>query len=91
MAKFIIEVSDNYIRERANVDTIQKLAMQKDANPLHLLADMMVFSMLESEIDKGNNEFNIKSEDIEEDELKMFNDTITMVGALAKVCKKVNK
>ena len=91
MAKFIIEVSDNYIRERADVDTIQILAKQKDADPLHIFADMVVFSTLESEIDKGNNEFVIKSEDIEEDKLKMFNDTVTMVGALAKICKKVNK
>lgn len=57
MAKFILEVTDEYIRERANVETIKKLAEQKGANLLSLMADMMVFSSLEQELDKGNNEF----------------------------------
>ena len=34
MAKFIIEVTDDYIRERAAVDNILHLSKQDDADPI---------------------------------------------------------
>ena len=91
MARFIIEVSDDYIRERANADNVAQQAKNGE-NPLGLMADLMVFTALEREIDKGNNEFTISSNNIKPDALKLFNNTTTYAGALAVIhSEKVEK
>jgi len=63
MAKFIIEVDDNIIREKLeelnNVEKFKELVKDSD-DFLTLLLDMTTFSILKQEIEKGITEFHLQ-------------------------------
>ena len=83
MAKFIIEVSDGYIRERANIDGI--VERNKD-DVARGMIEVMAFTNLEKRINNGETEFTICSKDYkdaEETPRKAFN---SLVMQLASTC-----
>ena len=75
MVKFIIEVDDEYIRERSNVDFFQKQAIEegKDANLARLFLNMVGFHGINDKIEKGKTEFQI-SRDMLSDGMQEFFD-----------------
>jgi len=88
MAKFIIEVSDSYIRERADVNNLVAFSKQEDVKFPRLMVDLISFSSLERKIDEGVNEFVISSDNLDEKVRKLFNDTLTQVASLALITAK---
>lgn len=87
MVKFVVEVSDGYIRERADIDNLEKLMKDSDSkdNPLSLFADFVVFSNIEKKIkDEGVSEFVVKfDKDARKEEISILNKAITYLAAIA--------
>lgn len=87
MVKFVVEVSDGYIRERADVDNLEKLMKGSDSkySPLSFFADFVVFSCIEKKVeDDGVTEFNIKfDKDAGKEEISILNKAITILAAAA--------
>lgn len=87
MVKFVVEVSDGYIRERADVDNLEKLMKGADSkdNPLSFFADFVVFSCIEKKIDDdGVNEFVIKfDKDAGKEEISILNKAVSYLAAVA--------
>ena len=87
MVKFIVEVSDGYIHERADVDNLEKLMKGADGkdSPLSFFADFLVFSCIEKKIkDNGVNEFVIKfDKDAGKEEIAILNKAICYLAAVA--------
>lgn len=87
MVKFIVEVSDGYIHERANVDNLEKLMKNADGkdSPLSFFADFVVFSCIEKKIeDDGVNEFVVKfDKDAGKEEIAILNKAICYLAAVA--------
>lgn len=77
MVKLIIEFSEDYVHERADVNNLTRLIEQKEINPLALMAGHLVFAALERKI-KEQSEFLISSKDLTDSgDLKLFNDSVT--------------
>lgn len=87
MVKFVVEVSDGYIRERADIDNLEKLMKGSDSkdNSLSLFADFVVFSNIEKKIkDEGVSEFVVKfDKDAGKEEISILNKAITYLAAVA--------
>lgn len=84
MAKFIIEVSDDYILERSELENIMADKEGEDFSVMKKMAEMIVFVQLKSELEKGNNEFYINSKDVESGkEMAIFNNAILDIGMLS--------
>ena len=87
MVKFVVEVSDGYIRERADVDNLKKLMKDVDGkdNPLSFFADFVVFSCIEKKIeDEGITEFSVKfDKDAGKEEISILNKAISYLAAVA--------
>jgi len=80
MAKFIIEVSDGYIRERCDMENIMK-TYTTEQMPV-ALADLVVFRFLEGELRNGVSEFYVNSADVDEDMVKILNDAVREAGMM---------
>lgn len=77
MIKLVVEFSEDYVHERADVNNLTKLIEQKESNPLALMAGHLVFSALEKKM-KEQSEFLISSRDLTDlGDLKLFNDSVT--------------
>jgi len=85
MAKFIIEVSDGYIYERANVENIT----QNYENDFKSgMVELLSFSNLEQKLKEGETEFNLSSTDFMENEdmVGLFNKLMThLAGSLLAI------
>lgn len=88
MAKIVIEVSDGYIHERADVNNM-KQQMESGKDLTGLLADYIAFSSLETKIQAGQTEFYMSSKDyMEQDIRKLFNNAVGMCTALILTINK---
>lgn len=77
MIKLVVEFSEDYVHERADVNNLTKLIEQKESNPLALMAGHLVFASLERKIEEQS-EFFISSKDLKDPgDLKLFNDSVT--------------
>ena len=85
MVRFVVEVSEGYISERANVENLEKLVKDKNHNHLVLIAEFVAFATLERIIkEDGVTEFNIKfDKDADEREIKVLNNAIATLAAVA--------
>ena len=93
MAKFILEVSDEYIRNHADPErmaaSIGDKTIGKDA--LSALFDVIMFKCVWDEIDKGTTEFNVSIDDMDNDgERGIFNSTASRCAMLC-VMKHANE
>ena len=83
MIKFIVEVSEGYISERANIDNMKELVKDKDVSPLKLMADLIVFSYIEKKVEEGITEFKIKCDPkSSKAEMSVFNDAVANLSAI---------
>lgn len=93
MAKFILEVSDEYIRNQAEP---KRMAASIDgktsgADALFALFNVIAFKHVMDEIDKGTTEFNLSIDDMGDDkERGIFNSTVAHCGMLCMM-KQVNE
>ena len=83
MIKFIIEVSEEYIRQNADVENVTKKAEGENANPLKALFDAIAYSAIEKKIDKGVNEFVISQDNFDDGDKKLFDHCFGEVCMLA--------
>lgn len=60
MAKFIIEVDDDFIRENANINASEKIDPEMPAGKaMRQIFDMMAFSAIKKRLDEGVTEFRV--------------------------------
>lgn len=93
MAKFILEVSDEFIRNHANPERMAASINDKTSGvgALNALFDVIALKHVKDEIDKGTTEFNLSIDDMDGDEERnIFNDAVTRCGMLC-VIKQVNE
>lgn len=93
MAKFILEVSDEYIRTMAKperaVESINDKTSGKDT--LGALFNVIALTHVKDEIDKGTTEFNLSIDDMDDDkERGIFNSIVLNCGMLCMI-KQVNE
>lgn len=92
MAKFILEVSDEYIRKQADpkrvAESIDDKTSGKDV--LSAMFNVIAFKHVKNEIDKGTTEFNVSIDDMDDDKARcIFNGTVSRCGILC-VMKQAN-
>ena len=85
MVKFIIEVGEDYIRANADSDKAKK----NINNPLGALINLIGFTAVEKQIDKGKHDFLIspdKFNSTNEHAEEIFDDFMAKVCMLAHMC-----
>lgn len=85
MAKFIIEVSDEYIREHADGEKMAEKMENSEGkeDALSALFDVIAFGKIKDELDKGETEFTITADDMDDDKgRKIFDSTVSRIGML---------
>ena len=90
MAKFIIEISDEQIRDMANSDKIkEQTENDKDMNPMRVLFNMMAGVIIGKKLEAGITEFNI-SRDMMDDKQKQdyFDRNVGDICMLAHMAMK---
>ena len=92
MAKFILEVSDEYIRNQAQPErmTVSFDDKTSGVDALSALFDVIALKHVKDEIDKGTTEFNVNIDDMGDDkERTIFNHAVARCCMLC-IIKKVN-
>lgn len=86
MVKFTITVSNGYIRERADIENISKMA-ENGQSLAKSIVDIMSFCLIEHDLKtKDNVEYEINSNDFTDTKkLKIFNDALSIVASLAQI------
>lgn len=93
MAKFILEVSDEYIRNQADPERMAASIDYKTSGEgaLSALFDVIALKHVKEEIDKGTTEFNLSIDDMDDDkERYVFNFIVSRCGMLCMM-KQVNE
>ena len=93
MAKFILEVSDEYIRKQADPERMAASIDDKTSgvDVLSALFDVIAIKHVRDEIDKGATEFNLSIDDMGDDkERGIFNGTVSRCSMLC-VIKQANE
>jgi len=93
MAKFILEVSDEYIRKQADPEGMAASIDDKTSGvgALCALFDVIALKHVKDEIDKGTTEFNVSIDDMGDGkERGIFNSVVARCGMLC-VIKQVNE
>lgn len=90
MVKFVVAVSDGYIKERANIDNITQMVTAGRSIPKALL-DSMSFTLIENDVKNNPDvEYNISSNDyVDSKKLRVFNDMVSLLAALVFIKDEV--
>ena len=92
MAKFILEVSDEYIRKHADPERMAASIDDKTSgvNAFNALFDVIALKHVKDEIDNGTTEFNLSIDDMGDyKERSIFNSIVPRCGMLC-IIKQVN-
>lgn len=89
MVKLIIEVSEEYIRTNSEIECVEKKARdnEKRGGAIKALFDMIAFSQIAKEIDKGNSEFVVSREKLQENAVELFDKTVGEICMMATMIK----
>lgn len=93
MAKFILEVSDEYILNQAEPERMAASISDKTSgmDALGALFDVIAFKHVRDEIDKGTTEFNLSIGDMDDGKTRcIFNSTVSRCAMLC-VMKQANE
>lgn len=93
MGKFILEVSDEYIRNHADPERMAASIDDKTSgmDALGALFDVIAIKHVKDEIDKGTTEFNLSIDDMGDDKERcIFNHTVSRLGMLC-LMKQANE
>ena len=96
MAKIIIEVSDEHIRQLASEEAFSAKMDKKDANPMKAIYDFIAFGVIENQLDKGETEFRVSRDELTDDTQKsIFDrnlaDVLIVAGLAVKKEEKTNE
>ena len=82
--RFIVEVSDGYIKERCDLENLEKLVESNQIDPIKMMLDYMSFRRIAMKVEEGVTEFTVSSEKVTDDRLrKGFNNLLSNVATLA--------
>lgn len=84
MAKFIIEVSDELIRDYADFDRNQARLAEavEKCDILSVFADMVIFGKLKSALDEGASEFVLSEDEVADKEQSLFKNALRLFATL---------
>ena len=91
MAKIIIEVSDDVIRQKASAEPLKAKADEKGVNPMKLMYDLIAFGVIEGQINKGVNEFRVSRDELDEGPRSIFDRNLADVLIVAGLAIKKEK
>ena len=93
MAKFILEVSDEYIRNHAEPERVAESIDDKTSGvgALSALFDVIAFKHVRDEIDKGTTEFNVSIDDMDDDKDRYFFNYTASRCAMLCALKQANE
>lgn len=96
MAKIIIEVSDDFIRQNASEESFKAKADKKDVNLVKLMYDLIAFGVIEKQLKEGVNEFRVSRDELTDDTQKsIFDrniaDVLIVAGLAVKNEEKTNE
>ena len=84
MIKITFEVSEDFIRENATVDTtISKLETTNGINSVRVLFDTIAYKQLEEQIDNGKTEFVVSQDKLDKKSKVLYDMEISSVCMLA--------
>ena len=89
MVKIIIELDENYIEEKVNVNNLVESTDSKDA--MHVFADMVSFMLFKQNVEKGQTEFFLSRELLDNKEKDLFDRTIAYMVTLSCAHPKNNE
>ena len=82
MTKLIIEVNDELIRKYASIENMENEAKNSGQPVFALMADLVAFTALEHELDKGKGEFTLLQDTVDEKADKIFKDMVRNFGVI---------
>ena len=89
MIKIIFEISKDFIKENANEDSIiEKIKNSDGKNAIKCMFDMVACSKLQERIEKGETEFVVKPEKIDDRLKHIFENEIGEICILAADSEK---
>lgn len=95
MAKIIIEVSDDVIRQNASAESFKAKADEKGVNPMKMMYDLIAFGVIEGQLKKGVNEFRVSRDELDEGPRSIFDrnlaDVLIVAGLAVKNEKEANE
>ena len=89
MVKFIIEVSEDYINEHADLDKVKEIA--KSSNGKSALVSMLTcltFSGVKKRVEEGETEFVISKEGLEEKASEIYDHAVDVISSLVVIGSK---
>ena len=81
MVKFILEVSEDFIHEKANLENLEQ-SVEKGLNGLGALVKFVAMAEIEKEIEKGRTEFVISRDKIEGKAVELYDNTLRYAAVL---------
>ena len=84
MIKITFEVSEDFIRESANPESVSAKMKEAEGNrAMKVLFDMIGFGRLKKEIEQGKKEFVVTPDKLDEKSMEMYNNEIGEICLLA--------
>ena len=95
MAKIIIEVSDDVIRQNASDESLKAKLEGKDVNPMKWMYDVIAFKRIDDQLKKGVNEFCVSRDELTGKEMEIFDhnlaDVLIVAGLAIKKEEETNE
>ena len=82
MVKFIFEVSEDLIHEKAQVENIEQTAGKDGGNAIKALVQLVSMADIERKLKEGRTEFIISRDNLKDDAAKLYDDTLCNVAFL---------
>ena len=84
MVKFIFEVSEDFIHEKAGVESIEQTAGKDGGNVIKALVQLVAMGDIERKLKEGRTEFIISRDNLKDnDAAKLYDNTLCDVAFLA--------
>lgn len=88
MVRFIVEVDEDYIRQRAEPANLEAKKEKSGASMIGSLVQFMSFQKLSRDIGDGDVDFYISEDSLDPKTLDVFEHTVADLGILATIAKK---
>lgn len=91
MAKFIIEVSDDFIREQAGMEKMMDKMKSSEGgiDAVAMIAEFFAFKHIKDALDKGETEFTYTADNMDDGKgLEIFNKIVSRVATLQIIKEK---
>lgn len=82
MVKFIFEVSEDLIHEKAGVESLEQTAGKDGGNAIKALVQLVAMADIEQKLKEGRTEFIISRDNLVDDAAKLYDDTLRNVAFL---------